>query len=191
MGRGYPGHQLGVLDDEGNPVAPGEMGEVCVQRSCNGEMDPVFMLGYWKNPGATAEKFFGGGIDDPHAWGRTGDLAKLDEDGVLWYQGRSDDMFKSAGYRIGPGEIENCLVKHAAVLNAAVIGAPDETRGTVVKAFIVLQPGQAPSAALEASLQDHVRKYLAPYEYPKIIEFIDALPMTTTGKVQRRLLRGR
>ncbi|MDA8260121.1 MAG: AMP-binding protein [Betaproteobacteria bacterium] len=191
MGRGYPGHQLGVLDDEGNPVAPGEMGEVCVQRSCNGEMDPVFMLGYWNNPQATAEKFFGGGIDDPQAWGRTGDLAKMDEDGVLWYQGRSDDMFKSAGYRIGPGEIENCLVKHAAVANAAVIGVPDETRGTVVKAFIVLQAGETPSAELEASLQQHVRKYLAPYEYPKIIEFIDALPMTTTGKVQRRLLRGR
>ncbi|MBK7016301.1 MAG: AMP-binding protein [Sulfuritalea sp.] len=191
MGRGYPGHRLGVLDDEGNPVAPGEMGEVCVQRSCNGELDPVFMLGYWKNPEATGEKFFGGGIHDPQAWGRTGDLAKVDEDGVLWYQGRSDDMFKSAGYRIGPGEIENCLVKHPAVANAAVIGVPDETRGTVVKAFIVLQPGQAPAAALEASLQDHVRKYLAPYEYPKIIEFIDALPMTTTGKVQRRLLRQR
>jgi acetyl-CoA synthetase len=191
MGRGYPGHRLGVLDDEGNPVATGEMGEVCVQRSCNGEMDPVFMLGYWKNPEATAEKFFGGGVDDPQAWGRTGDLAKQDEDGVLWYQGRSDDMFKSAGYRIGPGEIENCLVKHAAVANAAVIGVPDETRGTVVKAFIVLQPGQAASAGLEASLQDHVRKYLAPYEYPKIIEFIDALPMTTTGKVQRRILRQR
>ncbi len=191
MGRGYPGHQLGVLDDEGNPVAPGEMGEVCVQRSCNGELDPVFMLGYWNNPQATAEKFYGGGIDDPQAWGRTGDLAKIDEDGVLWYQGRSDDMFKSAGYRIGPGEIENCLVKHAAVLNAAVVGEPDATRGTVVKAFIVLQPGQVPSAALETSLQDHVRKYLAPYEYPKIIEFIDALPMTTTGKVQRRLLRQR
>jgi acetyl-CoA synthetase len=191
MGRGYPGHRLGVLDDEGNPVAPGEMGEVCVQRSCNGEMDPVFMLGYWKNPEATTEKFFGGGIADPLAWGRTGDLAKLDESGVLWYQGRSDDMFKSAGYRIGPGEIENCLVKHTAVLNAAVIGEPDEARGAVVKAFIVLQPGQNPSADLEASLQDHVRKYLAPYEYPKIIEFIDALPMTTTGKVQRRLLRQR
>jgi len=191
MGRGYPGHQLGVLDDEGNPVAPGEMGEVCVRRSCNGELDPVFMLGYWNNPQATAEKFFGGGINDPDAWGRTGDLAKIDEDGVLWYQGRSDDMFKSAGYRIGPGEIENCLVKHAAVANAAVIGVPDETRGTVVKAFIVLTAGEKPSAELEASLQQHVRRYLAPYEYPKIIEFIDALPMTTTGKVQRRLLRGR
>jgi acetyl-CoA synthetase len=191
MGRGYPGHQLAVLDDAGNPVAPGELGEVCVQRSCNGEMDPVFMLGYWKNPEATAEKFIGGGVDDPQAWGRTGDLAKMDEDGVLWYQGRSDDMFKSAGYRIGPGEIENCLVKHPAVANAAVIGEPDPVRGTVVKAFIVLQAGQQPSPELEASLQQHVRQFLAPYEYPKIIEFIDALPMTTTGKVQRRLLRQR
>ena len=191
MGRGYPGHQLAVLDDAGQPVAPGELGEVCVQRSCNGEIDPVFMLGYWNNPQATAEKFIGGGIADPLAWGRTGDLAKVDEDGVLWYQGRSDDMFKSAGYRIGPGEIENCLVKHSAVANAAVVGEPDPMRGTVVKAFIVLQAGETPSAELEASLQQHVRQYLAPYEYPKIIEFIDALPMTTTGKVQRRLLRGR
>ena len=191
MGRGYPGHDVAVLDDDGNPVAAGEMGEVCVRRSCRGEMDPVFMLGYWNNPQATAEKFFGGGIDDPQAWGRTGDLAKMDEDGVLWYQGRSDDMFKSAGYRIGPGEIENCLVRHAAVANAAVIGVPDETRGTLVKAFIVLQPDARPSAELEAALQDHVRRNLAPYEVPKLIEFIDALPMTTTGKVQRRLLRQR
>ncbi|MDP2809216.1 MAG: AMP-binding protein [Rhodocyclaceae bacterium] len=189
MGRGYPGHRVAVLDDAGQPVAPGELGEICVQRCCDGLMDPVFMLGYWNNPQATAEKFLGGGIDDPLAWGRTGDLAKLDEDGLLWYQGRSDDMFKSAGYRIGPGEIENCLLKHPAVANAAVIGEPDPVRGTVVKAFIVLQAGEFPSPALEASLQQHVRQFLAPYEYPRIIEFIDALPMTTTGKVQRRLLR--
>jgi len=191
MGRGYPGHHVAVLDDEDQPAVPGETGEVCVQRSCDGAMDPVFMLGYWNNPQATAEKFPGGGIDDPAAWGRTGDLARLDERGVLWYQGRSDDMFKSAGYRIGPGEIENCLLRHPAVANAAVIGAPDAVRGTVVKAFIVLQAGEQGSAGLEASLQQHVRQYLAPYEYPRIIEFIDALPMTTTGKVQRRLLRQR
>ncbi len=191
MGRGYPGHHVAVLDDEGQPAVPGETGEVGVQRSCDGAMDPVFMLGYWNNPQATAEKFPGGGIDDPAAWGRTGDLARLDERGVLWYQGRSDDMFKSAGYRIGPGEIENCLLRHPAVANAAVIGAPDAVRGTVVKAFIVLQAGEQGSAGLEASLQQHVRQYLAPYEYPRIIEFIDALPMTTTGKVQRRLLRQR
>ena len=188
MGRPYPGHRVAVVDEAGQPLPPGEVGEVCVQRSCNGEMDPVFLLEYWKNLAATAEKFIGAGEE---AWGRTGDLAKMDEDGYLWYQGRADDMFKSAGYRIGPAEIENCLVKHPAVANAAVIGAPHETRGTIVKAFIVLQPGTPPSAALEAELQAHVRQYLAPYEYPKAIAFIDALPMTTTGKVQRRVLRQR
>ncbi|TRZ90355.1 MAG: AMP-binding protein, partial [Rhodocyclaceae bacterium] len=186
MGRPYPGHRVAVLDDAGQPLPAGEVGEVCVQRSCNGEADPVFLLEYWKNPQATLDKYFGSGET---SWGRTGDLAKCDEDGYLWYQGRADDMFKSAGYRIGPGEIENCLVRHPAVANAAVIGAPDATRGTIVKAFIVLQPGNAPSTGLEAKLQQHVRQYLAPYEYPKAIEFIDALPMTTTGKVQRRVLR--
>jgi acetyl-CoA synthetase len=188
MGRPYPGHRVAVVDDSGNELPPGEVGEVCVQRSCNGEMDPVFLLEYWNNPKATAEKYIGAGET---AWSRTGDLAKVDEDGYFWYQGRADDMFKSAGYRIGPAEIENCLVKHPAVANAAVIGAPDEARGTLVKAFIVLQPGQTPSVELEGALQAHVRQYLAPYEYPKAIEFIDALPMTTTGKVQRRVLRQR
>ena len=182
MGRPYPGHRVAVLDAAGNVLPAGEVGEVCVQRND----DPVFLLEYWKNPEATAEKFIGEGKS---AWGRTGDLAKTDEDGYLWYQGRTDDMFKSAGYRIGPSEIENCLVRHPAVANAAVVGAPDETRGTIVKAFVVLQPGAKPTAELEAELQSHVRQYLAPYEYPKSIEFIDSLPMTTTGKVQRRVLR--
>ena len=189
MGRPYPGHDVAILGDDGQPVPVGEVGEVCVKRTCNGIMDPVFLLEYWQNPKATAEKFFGGGVNDPEAWGRTGDLARQDSDGVLWYQGRADDVFKSSGYRIGPGEIESCLLKHPAVANAAVVGVPDATRGTVVKAFIVLQPGHTGDAALEDSLQHHVRQYLAPYEYPKIIEFIDSLPMTTTGKVQRRMLR--
>jgi len=113
----------------------------------------------------------------------------MDEDGYLWYQGRSDDVIKSSGYRIGPAEIESCIVKHPAVANAAVIGKPDEARGQVVKAFVVLQPGQAPTPALMNEIQAHVRGRLAPYEYPKEIEFIDALPMTTTGKVQRKVLR--
>ncbi len=191
MGRPYPGHRVAILDDAGQPVASGEVGEVCVQRSCHGAMDPVFLLEYWQNPQATADKFFHGGVDDPLAWGRTGDLARQDEDGVLWYQGRADDVFKSSGYRIGPGEIESCLLKHAAVANAAVIGVPDATRGMVVKAFIVLQPGLVATPELEESLQQHVRQYLAPYETPKLIEFIDSLPMTTTGKVQRRILRVR
>jgi acetyl-CoA synthetase len=191
MGRPYPGHDVAILDDAGQPVATGDVGEVCVRRSCHGVMDPVFLLEYWQNPQATADKFFHGGVDDPQAWGRTGDLARQDADGVLWYQGRADDVFKSAGYRIGPGEIENCLLKHPAVANAAVVGVPDETRGTVVKAFVVLQPGVSVAPGLEDSLQQHVREYLAPYEYPRMIEFIDSLPMTTTGKVQRRLLRQR
>jgi acetyl-CoA synthetase len=113
----------------------------------------------------------------------------MDAEGYLWYQGRSDDVFKAAGYRIGPSEIENCLVKHPAVANAAVVPKPDAERGAVVKAYVVLASGFTGDAALVAELQAHVRGRLAPYEYPKEIEFIDALPMTTTGKVQRRVLR--
>jgi acetyl-CoA synthetase len=185
MGRPYPGHRIVVIDEEGREVPRGEMGEVAVNRIApDGSPDPVFFLEYFKNPEATAKKFSGD-------WCRTGDLAQQDDDGYLWYQGRSDDMFKAAGYRIGPAEIENCLVKHPAVANAAVVPSPDETRGNVVKAFVVLASGQSASAALEDDLQRHVRQFLAPYEYPKEIEFIDALPMTTTGKVQRRVLRDR
>jgi len=136
------------------------------------------------NPEATAKKFSGD-------WCRTGDEALADGDGYLWYQGRGDDMFKSAGYRIGPAEIESCLVKHPAVLNAAVIGKPDAARGAIVKAFVVLQPGFTPCESLVGEIQNHVRGRLAPYEYPREIEFIDALPMTTTGKVQRKELRKR
>jgi len=113
----------------------------------------------------------------------------MDDDGYLWYQGRSDDVFKAAGYRIGPSEVENCLVKHPAVANAAVVPKPDAERGALVKAFVVVAVGHVASAELVRELQAHVRGKLAPYEYPKEIEFIDALPMTTTGKVQRRVLR--
>ncbi|MEO7244718.1 MAG: AMP-binding protein, partial [Rubrivivax sp.] len=127
--------------------------------------------------------------DPADSWCRTGDMAVMDDDGYLWYHGRSDDMFKAAGYRIGPSEIENCLVKHPAVANAAVVPRPDAERGALVKAYVVLAPGHTGDDALVVSLQQHVRGRLAPYEYPKEIEFIDALPMTTTGKVQRRVLR--
>src|SRR5918992_4905856 len=184
IGRPYPGHRVAVIDEDGMELEPGELGEVAVNRKFKGQNDPVFFLEYWKNEKATREKFIGD-------WGCTGDQAKRDEDGYLWYQGRSDDVIKSAGYRIGPAEIESCLVKHPAVLNAAVIGKPDATRGAIVKAFIVLQPGQPPSASLIEEIQKHVRGRLAPYEYPREIEFIDALPMTTTGKVQRKELRKR
>ncbi len=185
MGRPYPGHRIDVVDDDGRTVADGEIGEVAVNRVApDGNRDPIFFLEYFKNPEGTRRKFTGD-------WCRTGDLAKRDADGYLWYQGRADDMFKAAGYRIGPSEIENCLVRHPAVANAAVVPSPDETRGNIVKAFIVLAAGYAPSPALEDDIQQHVRRSLAPYEYPKEIEFIDALPMTTTGKVQRRVLRER
>jgi acetyl-CoA synthetase len=184
IGRPYPGHRVAVIDDKGNELPRGELGEIAVNRSFNDQGDPVFFLEYWKNEKATKEKFIG-------EWGCTGDQAKMDEDGYLWYQGRSDDVIKSAGYRIGPAEIESCLVKHPAVLNAAVIGKPDATRGAIIKAFVVLQPGHAPSASLIEQIQTHVRGRLAPYEYPREIEFIDALPMTTTGKVQRKELRKR
>jgi len=194
MGRGYPGHQVAVIDEQGLLCQPGVPGEVAVNRcDRHGHLDPVFFLGYWKNPSATHAKYTGD-------WCRTGDVATQDEEGYLWYQGRTDDMFKAAGYRIGPGEIENCLVKHPAVVNAAVVPKPDADRGALVKAYVVLSPEflsqrsasqdrHAFEAHLIEDLQRHVRGLLAPYEYPKEIEFIEQLPMTTTGKVQRRFLR--
>jgi acetyl-CoA synthetase len=194
MGKGYPGHRVAVIDEAGKLCAPGTPGEVAVNRlDVHGQPDPVFFLGYWNNPDATRHKYTGD-------WCRTGDVAICDDDGYLWYQGRTDDMFKAAGYRIGPGEIENCLVKHPAVQNAAVVPKPDAERGALVKAYLVLSPDALAArqravnlAAYEdevrQSLQAHVRGLLAPYEYPKEIEFIDQLPMTTTGKVQRRVLR--
>jgi acetyl-CoA synthetase len=185
MGRPYPGHRIAVIDDAGRTVPAGEIGEVAVHRTApDGSPDPVFFLEYYRNPDGTAHKYTGD-------WCRTGDLAKADADGYLWYQGRADDMFKAAGYRIGPSEIENCLIKHPAVANVAVVPKPDAERGAIVKAYIVLAAGHAASAVLVEELQQHVRGKLAPYEYPKDIEFIDALPMTTTGKVQRRVLRER
>ena len=187
MGRPYPGHRVAVLDDAGLECPRGVAGDVAVHRlDTHGASDPVFFLGYWKNDDATRAKFTG---STDNSWCRTGDMAVMDGDGYLWYQGRSDDMFKAAGYRIGPSEIENCLVKHPAVANAAVVPKPDAERGALVKAYVVLAAGYAASPALIEALQLHVRGKLAPYEYPKEIEFIDALPMTTTGKVQRRVLR--
>ena len=185
MGRPYPGHRIAVIDDDGREVPAGTVGDVAVHRlGTDGTPDPVFFLGYWGNEPATRGKFTGD-------WCRTGDQAYADDDGYLWYQGRADDMFKSAGYRIGPAEIENCLVRHEAVANAAVVPSPDETRGSVVKTFILLAPGVTPSAALEDSIRAHVKSHLAPWQQPRHIEFVGEFPMTTTGKVQRRVLRER
>jgi len=185
MGRPYPGHLVAVIDEAGNELGPGKAGDVAVRSTwLDGTPDPVFFLGYWGNEGATANKYTG-------PWCRTGDEALWDEDGYLWYQGRADDMFKSAGYRIGPSEIENCLMKHPAVANSAVVPSPDETRGAVIKAFVLLAPGQVASEALKDSIRAHVKQSLAPYQQPREIEFVTELPMTTTGKVQRKVLRDR
>ncbi|MEO7741864.1 MAG: AMP-binding protein [Usitatibacter sp.] len=185
MGRPYPGHRIAIMDDAGNALSPGEVGDVAVNRVwLDGTPDPVFFLGYWRNAEATAKKFSGD-------WCRTGDQASMDADGYLWYQGRADDMFKSAGYRIGPAEIENCLMRHAAVANCAVVPSPDPTRGALIKAFILLAPGHAPGEALEDSIREHVKGRLAAYQQPRSIEFVSELPMTTTGKVQRKVLRDR
>jgi acetyl-CoA synthetase len=132
MGRPYPGHRVAVIDELGQPAAAGQAGEVAVHRcDIHGDPDPVFFLGYWNNPTATHQKYSGN-------WCRTGDLATIDADGYLWYQGRADDMFKAAGYRIGPSEIENCLIDHPSVVNAAVVPKPDSERGNLVKAVVVL-----------------------------------------------------
>jgi acetyl-CoA synthetase len=195
MGKAYPGHRVAVIDEDGQECPVGVPGDVALHRfDIHGQPDPIFFLGYWKNERATQAKFTGD-------WCRTGDLATRDADGYLWYQGRADDVFKAAGYRIGPSEIENCLVKHPAVQNAAVVPKPDPERGAVVKAYVVLAPDFVArrtqstlatgvfDAELIAQLQQHVKGQLAPYEYPKEVEFIEQLPMTTTGKVQRRVLR--
>ncbi len=177
MGRPIPGHQVQVIGSDGAVLPPGEVGEVAVARP-----DPVMFLGYWNNPQATAAKFRGD-------WLLTGDMARADEDGYLWFQGRADDVITSAGYRIGPAEIEDCLMKHPAVAMAAAVGVPDPLRTEAVKAVIVAKPGVAPSPALARAIQDFVKTRLAAHEYPRIVEFRDSLPLTATGKIMRRLLR--
>ena len=179
MGKPYPGHVVNIIDADGNVLPPGETGELAARIN-----DPVMFLGYWKKPEAMPGKI-------KNEWFCTGDMGYRDEDGYLWFVGRTDDVISSAGYRIGPGEIENCLLKHPAVQQTAVIGKPDALRGTIVKAFIVLAPGHAPGHSLKEEIQLSVKNRLAAFEYPREIEFIDALPMTTTGKVRRIELRRR
>ena len=177
MGRPVPGHAVEVVDDAGAAVPPGEVGEVAVRRP-----DPVMFLRYWNNEKATREKFVGD-------WALTGDLARKDEDGYFWFVGRKDDLISSGGYRIGPSEIEDCLHGHPAVALAAAIGAPDPVRGEVVKAFVQLHPGGAATPELARELQAWVRTRLSAHEYPREIEFIQAIPVTTTGKVRRADLK--
>jgi acetyl-CoA synthetase len=177
MGKAIPGHRVEVIDDSGNVLPSGSVGEVAIQRP-----DPVMFLEYWGNPEATREKFIGD-------WLCTGDLAKKDEAGYFWFVGRKDDVITSSGYRIGPAEIEDCLLKHPSVGLVAVIGAPDPVRTEIVKAFIVLKPESAATPSLKEDIQNFVKTRLAAHEYPREIEFVKELPLTATGKIMRKELR--
>jgi acetyl-CoA synthetase len=174
-----PGHNVAVIRPDGSQCAPGELGQIAIRRP-----DPVMFLQYWGKPDATCEKFIGD-------WMTTGDQGVTDADGYVQFVGRDDDVITSSGYRIGPTEIEDCLIRHPAVALAAVVGKPDALRTEIVKAFIVLKSGHAPSDLLAADIQGFVKTRLSAHEYPREVAFIDEMPMTTTGKVIRRLLRQR
>lgn len=177
LGKAMPGSVCAIVDDDGNEVERGVQGNIAIKRP-----HPAMFSGYLNNPEATEGKF----IND---WMITGDLGEQDEDGFLWFHGRTDDVITSSGYRIGPTEIEDCLLKSPAVQLAAVIGVPDETRTELIKAFIVVSENTDPTDALAESLKELVRENLAKHEVPRSIEFVDSLPMTTTGKIMRRTLR--
>ena len=179
MGRSIPGHEVDVIDAQGNPVKDGTVGEIAVKRP-----DPVMFLEYWRKPDATRKKFIGD-------WLLTGDLARKDPDGYFWFYGRTDDVITSAGYRIGPAEIEDCLMKHPAVAMVAVVGKPDEVRTEIVKAFIVPKAEVTPGPDVEKDIKTFVKTRLAAHEYPREIEFVHELPMTATGKIMRKELKKR
>ena len=177
IGKPAPGHAVAVIRDDGSVCEPEELGQIAVRRP-----DPVVFLTYWNNPAATEKKFIGD-------WMTTGDQGAADADGYIRFVGRDDDVITSAGYRIGPTEIEECLIRHPAVALAAAVGKPDPVRTEIVKAFIVLKEGYAASEALAADIQGFVRGRLSAHEYPREVAFRPSLPLTTTGKVIRRLLR--
>jgi len=179
LGRPLPGHDVSIIDEAGAELPRGEAGMVGIRRP-----DPVMFLEYWNDPEATAAKFVGDFLV-------TGDMALQDEDDYLWFLGRTDDVITSAGYRIGPGEVEDCLMRHPSVAMAGVVGVPDPLRTEIVKAWIVLRPGFDPSEALRGEIQEFVKRRLAAHEFPRAIEFVDSLPMTATGKIIRRELRAR
>lgn len=186
MGRPFPGHRVSILNSDGQLDQIDVDGEIVVSAD-----DPVMMLRYWNNTEATDAKYVE--VADPHGntsrWLRTGDLGHKDGSGYLWFISRQDDVIMSAGYRIGPAEIEECVLTHPAVAMVAAVGIPDEIRGEVVKVFVKLRDGFDPSDELSDEIRQHVRSHLAAYEYPREVEFIDELPMTTTGKVRRQDLR--
>jgi acetyl-CoA synthetase len=179
IGKPVPGHMVAIIDTNGQEVPRGTVGQVAVKRP-----DPVMFLGYWKNEKATAEKFIGD-------WMTTGDLGRMDEEGYVTFFGRDDDVITSSGYRIGPSEIEDCLAGHPAVQLAAAVGKPDPVRTEIVKAYVMLRPGNTPSDTLASDIRDWVKSRLSMHEYPREVDFVDALPLTTSGKVIRHLLRKR
>ena len=180
MGKPVPGYTVAVIDADGNPLPSGEEGDLAVRVS------PCRPLGLFKeyvdNPSANAQVRRGD-------WHVTGDRAYCDDDGYFWFIGRADDVIISSGYRIGPFEVESALLEHEAVAESAVVSSPDPVRGEVVKAFVVLKPGQVASDSLAGRLQEHVKSITAPYKYPRRLEFVDALPKTSTGKIRRAQLR--
>jgi acetyl-CoA synthetase len=178
MGRPLPGWDVAILDEDENSLPPGQRGEICLKARSN----PHYPLGYWNRPEDSRETFGGD-------WFHTKDAAQLDEDGYVWYAGRADDVIISAGYRIGPFEVESACVEHPAVVEAAAVASPDETRGSIVKAFIVLAEGHEASDSLAAEIKRHVRERHSAYAYPREIEFVADLPKTLTGKIRRVELR--
>jgi acetyl-CoA synthetase len=180
MGRPMPGWDVQILDEDEKPLPQGERGEICLRARSN----PHYPLGYWRNDEASEETFGG-------EWFHTKDAASMDEEGYIWYEGRADDVIIAAGYRIGPFEVESVCLEHAAVREAAAVASPDERRGNVVKAFIVLAEGHSPSDELVTEIQQFVRERLSAYAYPRRIEFVDDLPKTLTGKIRRIELRQR
>lgn len=177
IGKAVPGHRVQIVGEDGTIAPSGVEGDIAVRSP-----DPVMFLGYWNQPEATQEKYRG-------PWLITGDRGVMDEEGFIHFLGRADDVITSAGYRIGPGEIEDCLIRHPAVLQAGVVGVPDALRTEVVTAFVVPRGGVEGDDALAADLQDHVRTRLGAHQFPRRVIFLDALPMTTTGKIMRRELR--
>ena len=180
MGRPMPGWDVAILDEDEQPVAIGERGEICLRARSN----PHYPLGYWRQPEASEETFGG-------EWFHSKDAARFDEDGYVWYEGRADDVIIAAGYRIGPFEVESACLEHPAVREAAAVASPDVVKGNVVKAFVVLNEGFEPSDETAKEIKDFVRGHLSAYAYPRLIEFVDDLPKTLTGKIRRIELRQR
>ncbi len=181
MGKPMPGWEVAILDEGERPVTQGQRGEICLRARTN----PHYPLGYWNRPAEDSEDVFGG------QWFHTKDAASTDPDGYFWYEGRADDVIISAGYRIGPFEVESACLEHPAVAEAAAVAAPDERRGKVVKAFVVLAAGYEPSDGLAEEIKAYVRDHLSAYAYPRLVEFVPDLPKTLTGKIRRIELRQR